>query len=162
MLIRFSFNKNTFMTKTCLFAVLLLTLTFFSCDKKESSATFTLDDFQGEWTEIEVGFAYAGSTHHFSVNEENATLNIMVFTDVILPNATCPGNRTDYVTGTVAITADKFIFTGSYSDEGFEEIISNCEDESTYTLDFSYIFEDNVLTLNPTADEYYQIRLEQK
>lgn len=149
------------MPKSFLFVV-LLALVLFSCNKKEEIPNFTLDDFQGEWVEVEVGFAYAGTTHLFSVNEENVNLTLTIFTDLVIADATCPGNRTDYVMGTIAITADKFTFTGNYSDEGFEETISNCNDDTTYELDFSYIYEDDVLTLNPTADEYYQIRLERK
>ena len=153
------------MTKYFFCLLLLLSMTFLSCDKttKINIPLLTLEDIQGEWLEIEsIISAYGGSNHHFMVEGEDAYLTLIRSTDIIEQGAICPGNRTDFAIGTIAFEEDRFIFTGLYSDEDFTETIPNCKEESTYDLNFNYTYEDGVLILNPEAPEQQQIRLEKQ
>ena len=153
------------MTKYIFCFFLLLSTSFLSCDKSTETniPLLTLEDIQGEWLEIESAISsYGGSNHHFIVEGEDAYLTLILSTDAIIPGAICPGNRTDYAIGTIAIEEDRFVFTGLYSDEGFIETIPNCKEELNYDLNSNYVFEDGVLTLNPEAPEQQQIRLEKQ
>jgi hypothetical protein len=142
------------------FFLFLLTITFLACDKDNS--TYSLSDIQGEWLEIENGPSYGGNNHQFIIEGDEAKLTLLRWTDVVVVGAPCPGNRTDYVVGTVTMTADHFTFLGSYSDETFTELGANCQGEANYELNVPYVFEDGIFVLNPDEPLYYQIHLEKQ
>lgn len=144
------------------FALVVLT-TFFSCTQDElNTPESLLDDIQGEWLEVEEGIAYAGSNHHLIIEGDQVKLTHLLWTDIILVGEACSGNRTDYAKGTVTITEDNFTFLGSYCNESFSEITPNCLGNESYDLIYDYTLEDGILTLNPEAPFYSQIRLEKQ
>ncbi len=147
--------KNSFLF------LFLITITFFACDK-DSTPNNNLDDIQGEWLEIENGPSYAGTSHHFIIDGDEAKLTLQRWTDVIIVGAPCPASRTDYEIGTVTIKDDHFTFLGSYSDETFTELGANCQGDANYELNVPYVFEDGLFILNPDEASYYQIHLEKQ